>query len=98
MTTPPPPRVPPRFVPTLTEVVQPPGAAHQASAVSDVSQEQLIQRVMQRVQLGLDQRLREAVAQVVLDHTRHLGPALASEAEQVLRAMVAEALAEERVR
>lgn len=97
MTAPPPPRVPPRFVPTLTEVVQSPGAA-QAPAVPEVSQEQLVQRVMQRVQLGLDQRLREAVAQVVLDHTRHLAPALANEAEQVLRAMVAEALAEERSR
>lgn len=102
MNTPQPPRVPPRFVPTLTEVVQPgtdevPGSAA-APAGGGSSEEQLVQRVMRRVQQGLDQRLREAVAQVVLDHTRSLGPAIAVEVESVVRSMVAEALAEERAR
>ncbi len=53
---------------------------------------------MRRVQQGLDQRLREAVAQVVLEHTRSLGPAMAAEVESVVRSLVADALAEERAR
>ncbi len=98
------PRVPPRFVPTLTEVVQPgtaevlePGAGPMAPALV-VTEDQLVQRVMRRVQQGLDQRLREAVAQVVLEHTRSLGPAIAVEVESVVRSLVADALAEERGR
>ncbi len=109
-------RVPPRFVPTLTEVVQPgpnevlePGAPPSGvgtsfSSISSmapalvVTEDQLVQRVMRRVQQGLDQRLREAVAQVVLEHTRSLGPAIAVEVESVVRSLVADALAEERGR
>lgn len=97
------PRVPPRFVPTLTEVVQAgpaevlePGAA--PAAPSPLTEDQLVQRVMRRVQQGLDQRLREAVAQVVLEHTRSLSPAIAVEVESVIRSLVADALAEERAR
>lgn len=98
----PPGRVPPRFVPTLTEVVQP-GTTEvpescSRSAGAALAEEQIVQRVMRRVQEGLDQRLREAVAQVVLDHTRSLGPAIALEVEGVIRSMVVQALAEERAR
>lgn len=97
------PRVPPRFVPTLTEVVQPgptevPETGAVATAPSAITEQQLVQRVMRRVQQGLDQRLREAVAQVVLEHTRSLGPAIAVEVESVVRALVVDALAEERAR
>jgi len=63
-----------------------------------VTEDQLVQRIMRRVQQGLDQRIREAVAQVVLDHTRGLGPAIAVEIESVVRSLVADALAEERAR
>lgn len=113
MNTPEFPRVPPRFVPTLTEVVQPgpnevlePGAPPSGvgtsfssiSSMAPLTEDQLVQRVMRRVQQGLDQRLREAVAQVVLEHTRSLGPAMAAEVESVVRSLVADALAEERAR
>ena len=71
MTAPDTPRLPPRFVPTLTEVVQPGPAEVREGAgptvpLAALNEEQLVQRVMRRVQQGLDQRLREAVAQVVL--------------------------------
>jgi len=86
-------RPPPRYVPTLTEVVQ--GGARSASAGDPVSQEQLVHRVMQRVDLTLDRRLREAIARVVLEHSRQLAPALRQEIEAVVSAAVAEALSEE---
>ena len=47
------PRTPPRYVPTLTEVVQPAAAPAEGGAVSlEKLQEQMIHRVMQRVDLS----------------------------------------------
>ena len=86
-------RTPPRYVPTLTEVVK--GASTAASAQPSLSQEQLIQRVMQRVDLTLDRRLREAIAATVLEQTRALGPALREEIEAVVRETVAQAFEDE---
>jgi hypothetical protein len=89
-------RAPPRFVPTLTEVVQAPaGAPAPVPAVAATSEEQLVQRVLKRVDLTLDRKLREAIASAVLEHTRSLGPALRERLEIVVRQAVAEALAEE---
>ncbi len=85
-------RAPPRFVPTLTEVV---GPATRASAAAPVAAEPLVHRVMQRIDLTLDRRLREAIATVVVEQTRTLGPMLRDEIESVVRQAVAEALAEE---
>jgi hypothetical protein len=85
-------RVPPRYVPTLTEVVQ--GGAPVPPA-DMLSQEQLVHRIMQRVDLTLDRRLREAISSVVLEHSRLLGPALREEIEAVVTAAVSQALAEE---
>lgn len=93
------PRTPPRFVPTLTEVIEPaPVGEDRSVAVPALSEEQLVQRVMQRVSQGLEQRLREAVAQVVLEQTRGLAPRVAAEVELAVRALVAEALDAERGR
>ncbi len=96
------PRTPPRFVPTLTEVVQArqapqPGLAPQADSIdaSGNLEEQIIHRVMQRVDLSLERRLREAVATLVLEQTRSLGPLLREEIESVVRQSVSEAVAEE---
>ena len=49
------------IVPTLTEVVQG-GAGARGHRPCGLSQEQLVQRVMQRVDLTLERRLREAIA------------------------------------
>lgn len=86
-------RTPPRFVPTLTEVVHS-GAAPLAAA-SLLSHEQITQRVMQRVDLVLDRRLREAIASVLLEQTSALGPILRERLEGVVREVVSEAVAEE---
>jgi len=85
-------RIPPRYVPTLTEVV---GAVPTATAASALSQEQLIHRIMQRIDLTLDRRLREAIATVVLEQTRALGPILREEIETVILQTVSQALSEE---
>jgi hypothetical protein len=115
-------RIPPRFVPTLTEVVPmapvPPapaqgvtpsvwGALQDAFTPSQVDggssggpdlalqQESIIHRVMQRVDLALEDRLREAVASVVLEQVRVMAPRLRDEIEMVVREAVSEAVAEE---
>lgn len=86
-------RTPPRFVPTLTEVVHS-GPAPLAPAAGP-SQDQLAQRVLQRVDLVLDRRVREAIATVVLEQTNLLAPLLRERLEAVVREVVAEAVADE---
>lgn len=86
-------RNPPRYVPTLTEVVK--GAPPAAPLPAAVLQEQLVHRIMQRVDVTLERRLREAVAAVVLEHTRALGPALRDEVQAMVADAVAQALADE---
>lgn len=89
-------RQPPRYVPTLTEVIQPaPQALTPAIQDLAVLQEQIVHRVMQRVDLSMEQRLREAVAVLVLEETRNLVPLLREEIERVVKRSVAEAVAEE---
>ena len=92
---------PPRFVPTLTDVVQP--AEQHSPELSRVGhppslvqlEEQIVHRVMQRVDLVLQRRLREAVAQVVMSHTQALVPRLREEIELVVRESVSQAVAQE---
>jgi len=88
-------RHPPRYVPTLTEVVKPAAGKPEPAAAAGVSQEQLIHRVMQRVDVSLERRLREAIAATVLEQTRAIGPLLREEIEQVVRQTVSQAFAEE---
>ena len=85
-------RNPPRFVPTLTEVVQ---ARTEPAPESPFLEDQLVQRVLQRVDVTLERRLREAIATVVLEQTRALAPALREQIESVVRQAVTQALAEE---
>ncbi len=114
-------RTPPRFVPTLTEVVRAggpaalaPAAASSAPApstpassflapseagasvaVSPLLQEQIAQRVMQRVDVALERRLREAIEAVVLEQASALAPLLRERIEAAVRDTVAQAVAEE---
>ena len=93
--------VPPRFVPTLTDVVQPadhsPLEIRRGSAAQglDNLEDQIVHRVMQRVDLVLERRLREAVAQVILAHTQTLAPRLREEIDLVVRESVSQAVAQE---
>jgi phytoene dehydrogenase-like protein len=118
------PRTPPRFVPTLTTVLEPalPNAAAEAppapvatqATVTEPSQavalspeaklseaeafrleEQLLHRVLQRVDLSLEERVSDAVSAAVQQHLDTMIPGLRREIEAVLRALVSEALARE---
>jgi hypothetical protein len=87
-------RTPPRYVPTLTEVVKPAADAQPAPDAAAL-QEELVNRVLQRVELTLERRLREAIAATVLEHTRSIAPLLRDEIEAVVRETVANAFADE---
>jgi hypothetical protein len=91
-------RTPPRNVPTLTEVVGSPADKPRPAPASGISQDQIIQRVMQRVDLTLERRLREAIAATVIEQTRSIAPTLREEIEAVVRETVSEAFAEELAR
>lgn len=88
-------RKPPRYVPTLTEVVGAPAEPRQAATGAAASQEQIIQRVMQRIDMTLERRLREAIAATVLEQTRSIAPMLREEIESVVRETVSKAFEEE---
>jgi hypothetical protein len=118
-------RTPPRFVPTLTTVldlppepvpapeevvpVESPSPAmpelSQAVALTPEAQlseaeafrleEQLLHRVLQRVDLSLEERVSDAVSAAVQQHLDRMIPGLRTEIEAVLRALVSEALAHE---
>ena len=89
------PRNPPRFVPTLTEVVRSRKTEAGPAPPATLSEDQLVHRIMQRVELSLERRLREAIATTVLQQTQLLGPLLREEIELVVRKSVEQALAEE---
>ncbi len=102
-------RTPPRYVPTLTEVVYPvaaptsDGGADATMPSGEVAepeslgsmQEQMVHRVMQRVDVLIEQRLLDAITTVVQQHTKSLEPLLREEIEYVVRQSVSEAVAEE---
>jgi hypothetical protein len=95
-----PPRQPPRFVPTLTEVVQskpvPVAPATPRGFIStEALEDQIIHRVMQRIDLSLERRLHDAVAAMVLQQTQSLVPRLREEIEFVVRQSVSDAVADE---
>lgn len=66
-----------------------------ARALPDGMEEYMVHRVMQRVDVVLDQRLREAIATVVQEQTRSVLPRLREEIESVVRHAVYEAVADE---
>jgi hypothetical protein len=95
-------RVPPNFVPTLTEVVQlPKENAYPAvrpstrQSGSSIASERILHRVMQKVDATLPLRLRQAVAEVAIAHAQALEPLLRAEIEWVVQRTVNEALAQE---
>ncbi|QHI96555.1 hypothetical protein GT347_00210 [Xylophilus rhododendri] len=89
---------PPRFVPTLTEVLDGgEAAAPPAEAVPSLQAlpEQLAHRVLQRVDALLEERLPDLVRAVVARHMDLLTPLLREEIANTVQASVAEALADE---
>ena len=66
-----------------------------ARPMPDGMEEYVVHRIMQRVDVVLDQRLREAIATVVQEQTRSVLPRLREEIESVVRHAVYEAVADE---
>lgn len=87
-------RKPPRYVPTLTEVVGT-TAGPAPPAPPAISEHQIIESVMQRVDLALERRLREVIAATIVEQTRSLAPMLREEIEAAVRETVAQAFADE---
>ena len=93
---------PPRYVPTLTEVVPltsfpesvliDPAAA---AALLAKTQELMVQRVLQRTDLMIERRLHEAIEQLILAHTQAMMPRLREEIERVVRESVTQAFEQE---
>lgn len=77
--------------PPPAPVVAPPPSGAALEALED----QLLHRVMQRVDVSLERHLHDAVASMVLQHTHSLVPRLREEIEFVVRQAVAEAVAAE---
>ena len=91
---------PPGMVPTLTEIVH--AATDSGSTAADGNvldaealQRQIVQRVLHRVDVTLDRRLREAVGALVMEQTRNLAPLLREHIEIAVRDAVRQALAQE---
>ena len=100
--------VPPRFVPTLTEVVSPiPSAGLQplseAATVSAQapqvghSQEELVRQVLLKIEVTLERRLRELVGQMVLEQSHALLPALRLEIEALVREAAAQLIKQDSI-
>ena len=98
-------KAPPRFIPTLTEVVHSaplPEAgeageaeAGSASSARSASEDVMVRRVLRRLDTILEQRVHEAVATLVLAHTHMLAERLREEIAEVVRQCVSQAFAEE---
>jgi hypothetical protein len=124
--------LPPRFVPTLTDVVQPdvlrpePSMSIHQNSTAQVSrseqtssfntshtqsasitpplmtletqlklENEILSRVMQRVDTVLEASLQEAVSEIVFAHTQTLTPRLREEIELVVRDAVMQAVSQE---
>jgi FixJ family two-component response regulator len=89
---------PPRFIPTLTEVVQMPSttAVHnRAAEVPALDSEAIISSVMQRIDETLDSRLQSAAQNIVRQHLNALVPLIEEEIQRVVREVVNDAVAAE---
>lgn len=85
------PRNLPRFLPTLTEVVHTPTALTVPRQPIQ-STEQIIDRVMQRLDVSLESRVKQTLDTVVLEQLDALETRLRDELQQVLREAVTEAV------
>lgn len=84
-------QVPPRFVPTLTEVVDV-GARDCTAATAATAEAAAVQNVLRHVDLILENRLQEAVGKLVFAHSQTLAAQLREEIAEVVHQCMAKAL------
>jgi DNA helicase TIP49 (TBP-interacting protein) len=94
MSSPVPPRMPPRFLPTLTEVVRLP-VAPVAAAVPTLDADDMIDRIMLRLDGPLQAALQSAIASLVVEKLREMEPRIRDEVDRAVRATVEEAIVQE---
>jgi hypothetical protein len=88
-----PPKVTPRFLPTLTEVVvRPPPPVLAPETGAQVDSDALVDRVMQSVGPRMELHLQSLVAAAMQEQVRLLTPLLHQELEAAVRDAVAQAL------
>lgn len=85
------PQTPFRFVPTLTEIVRP----HDFDTTDIVEQQQLTDRLLQRIMPKVEAQLRSSLQTLVQDHLRLLEPRLQQAVESATRQAIANAVTEE---
>lgn len=91
-----PPKTAPRFVPTLTEVVQPGAPAPvPAPVTSAADREVLVEQVLQRIAPVVEERLHEAVQAMLQDQMDLLARRLHQEIESTVRQAVIQATTED---
>ncbi|RYE57847.1 MAG: hypothetical protein EOP18_02085 [Rhizobiaceae bacterium] len=98
------PRTPPRFVPTLTEIVDGSDfvpaesgvpAANAASTTTWITpqmQDALVERVMQRVVQRLEPKLSDTIAAIARQHSEAMSQHLSEKIEDVVSELVADAV------
>ena len=92
-----PPAIPknlPRFLPTLTEVVQVRASPPAANAPT-VNVDDLIDRIMLRLDGPLQGALQAAIGTLVIDKLREMEPRIRDEVDRAVRLTVEEAIAQE---
>lgn len=83
----------PRFVPTLTEVVQPGLRSAFAAGVPAIDAEQLVAQALELARPRLEQQLRASLQALVEQHLQSAAPRLQHDLEEAVRAAVAQTLA-----
>ena len=93
-------RIPPRFVPTLTEVVQLPalGSGSAVSADSGLlagNPDDIVDKLMHRLDGPLQAAMGHILSSLAVDHFKKLEPLLRDEIDRAVRRAVDDALAAE---
>lgn len=86
-----------RSLPTLTEVVQAqvPAASPTTAGGTALDEEALMQRVLQRLELTLDEQVRQVVAAVLDEQMKELAPRIRQRVDAAVRKAVTQAVAGE---
>lgn len=87
-----------RSLPTLTEVVMAPtpqASAPQASPGPSFEEEVLVQRVLQRLELTLDEQVRAVVSSALEEQMKELAPRIRQRVDNAVRKAVTQAVAGE---
>ena len=85
-----------RSLPTLTEVVNTAAAAPAASASpATLDEEALVHRVLQHLELTLDEQVRQVVASALEEQMKELAPRIRQRVDNAVRKAVTQAVAGE---